>query len=39
MIITIIYYVKGQYVQLEGKVSKINLDTKIIQIVKTKISL
>lgn len=39
MIITVIYYNKGQYVQLEGKVSKINLDTKIIQIVNSKISL
>lgn len=38
-IVTIDYYDKGQYVQLEEKVSKINLDTKIIQIVKTKINL
>ena len=39
MMVTIVYYDKGQYVQLEGKVSKINLDTKIIQIVKAKINL
>lgn len=39
MIIIIVYYDKGQYIQLEGKVSKINLETKIIQIVKTKINL
>ena len=39
MIIIIVYYDKGQYIQLEGKGSKINLDTKIIQIVKTKINL
>lgn len=38
MIITVIYYDKGQYVQLEGKVSKMNLDTKILQIIKTKIN-
>ena len=39
MIIQVVYYDKVQYVQLEGVVSKINLDTKIIQIVKTKINL
>ena len=39
MIITVIYYDKGQYVQLEGRVSKINLDTKVLQIVKSKINL
>ena len=39
MIITVIYYDKGQYVQLEGRVSKINLDTKLLQIVKSKINL
>lgn len=39
MIIKIVYYEKGQYVQLEGKVSKLNLDTKMIQIVKTKLDL
>lgn len=38
MIIQIVYYDKNQYVQLEGIVTKINLDTKIIQIVKTKIN-
>lgn len=39
MIIQIVYYDKNQYVQLEGIVSKINLDTKIIQIVKNKINI
>lgn len=39
MIVQIIYYEKLQYIRLEGIVSKINLDTKIIQIVKTKINL
>lgn len=39
MIIQIVYYDKNQYVQLEGIVSKINFDTKIIQIVKKKINL
>lgn len=39
MIIQIVYYDKNQYVQLEGIVSKINLDTKIIQIVKKKINI
>lgn len=38
-IIKIIYYNNGQYIQLEGKVSKINLNTKFLQIVKTKINL
>lgn len=39
MIIQIIYYDKNQYVQLEGIVSKINFDAKIIQIVKKKINM
>ena len=39
MIIKIIYYYNGQYIQLEGKVSKINLNTRFLQIVKTKINL
>lgn len=39
MMIQIIYFDHGHYIQLEGKVSKINLDTKIIQIVKTKLDL
>ncbi|MCR0155782.1 YolD-like family protein [[Clostridium] innocuum] len=39
MIIKIVYYDKGQYIQLEGKISKLNLDTKIIQIVKKQIDL
>ena len=39
MMIQVTYYDNGQYIQFEGIVSKLNLDTKIIQIVKTKISL
>lgn len=39
MIIQIVYYDKNQYIQLEGIVSKTNLDTKLIQIVKKKINL
>lgn len=39
MMIKVTYYDKGQYVQIEGKVSKLNLDTKMIQIVKTKLEL
>lgn len=39
MMIQIIYYDYGRNIQLEGKVSKINLDTKTIQIVKTKLNL
>lgn len=37
MMVKITYYDNGQYVQIEGKVSKLNLDTKMIQIVKTKL--
>ena len=39
MIIKVIYYEKGQYIQMEGIVSKLYLDTKMIQIVKTKLDL
>ena len=39
MIIQITYYDNGQYIQIEGKVAKLNLDTKMIQIVKTKLDL
>lgn len=39
MIVKLTYYDNGQYVQIEGKVSKLNLDTKIIQIVKRKVDL
>lgn len=39
MMIKVVYYDKGQYIQLEGRVAKINLDTKMIQIVKTKLDL
>lgn len=39
MIIKIVYFESGQYIALEGLVSKINLDTRIIQIVKKKVNL
>lgn len=39
MIIQVVYCDKGEYIQLEGVVSKINLDTKVLIIVKTKINL
>lgn len=39
MIVQVIYFEKNQYVKIEGIVSKLNLDTKFIQIVKTKINL
>ena len=39
MIIQIPYYDNGQYIQLEGIVSKLNLETKMIQIVKKKVDL
>ena len=41
IIIKVIYYNKNisQYISLEGKVAKINFDTKMIQIVKKKINL
>lgn len=39
MILQVTYYDKGQYIQIDGIVSKLNLDTKMIQIVKTKLDL
>lgn len=39
MMIRVTYYDNNQYVQIEGIVSKLNLDTKMIQIVKTKLDL
>lgn len=39
MIVRVTYYDKGEYVKVIGKVSKINLDTKVIQVVKKKIQL
>lgn len=39
MIIRITYYDNGQYIQIEGIVSKLNLETKMIQIVKKKVDL
>lgn len=37
--IKVVYYKNDEYIQLEGKVTKLNLDTRIIQIVKTKLNL
>lgn len=39
IIVGMTYYEKGEYVKVIGKVSKINLDTKVIQVVKKKIRL
>lgn len=39
MVVGVTYYEKGEYVKVIGKVSKINLDTRVIQIVKNKILL
>lgn len=39
MMISITYFENHQYIKIEGIVSKINLDTKFLQIVKTKIDL
>lgn len=38
-LIEIIYYDGNDYVKLAGKVAKLNLETKMIQIVKTKLDL
>lgn len=37
MMVKIVYFDNGEYIQKEGRVAKINFDTKIIQVVKTKI--
>lgn len=39
MMIRIVYFDHGQYIQLEGVVTKINLENRVIQIVKEKIDL
>ena len=39
MMVKIVHYEKGNYIQTEGIVSKINLDTCFLQIVKKKISI
>ena len=36
-IITIVYFHKGEYIQLEGMVSRLDKDAKVIKIVNTKI--
>lgn len=39
MIVKVVYFDNGEYIQKEGRVAKINFDTKILQIVKTKIKI
>lgn len=39
MVIKVIYYDKGQYVQFKGKVAKLDLENKKIQIVKKTLDL
>ena len=39
MMVKVVFYEDGQFVQVEGKVAKINLHTKILQIVKKKIKM
>lgn len=39
MMVKVVFYEDGQFVQVEGKVAKINFDTKILQIVKKKIKM
>lgn len=39
MMVKVVHYEKGQYIETEGIVSKINLETFFLQIVKKKISI
>ena len=39
MMVTIIYFANNNYLKVSGILSKINLDTKVLQIVKTKINI
>ena len=39
MMVKVVHYENGQYIETEGIVSKINLDTCFLQIVKKKISI
>ena len=39
MMVKVVHYEKGQYIQTEGIISKINLETYFLQIVKKKISI
>ena len=39
MMVRVVFYDQGQYVELQGKVAKINLTTKMIQIVKSKFNI
>lgn len=36
-IITVVYFYKGEYIQLEGMVSRLDKDARVIKIVNTKI--
>lgn len=36
-IITVVYFYKGEYIQLEGMVSRIDIDARVIKVVNTKI--
>ncbi len=38
MMVSVIYYQNGDYLKKTGRIAKLNFDTKIIQIVKEKIS-
>lgn len=37
-IITVIYFCKGEYIQLEGMVSRVDKDARVLKVVNTKIS-
>lgn len=37
MIVKVVYYSEGNYIELEGMISKVDHDNKILTIVKTKI--
>ena len=39
MLVRVVYFAQGEYLQKEGRIAKLNLDTRIIQIVKTRIDL
>ncbi len=39
MIVSLVYYDNGKYIKIQGMVSKINFDTKLLQIVKTQINM
>jgi len=37
-IITVVYFCKGEYIKLEGMVSRLDVDARILKVVNTKIS-